>query len=118
MAKKIKDYEYFGYAANEALHLSDKEEETITNIIHNIAQEYRSNIDKFSQDVIIAQIDLLLSYSERFYNRQFITRKIANHDILNRLENILNEYFNNDDLSGKGLPTVQYVAEKLNTSPN
>jgi len=118
LAKKIKDYEYFGYSTNEALHLSEKEEETITNIIHNIAQEYRSNIDKFSGDVIIAQIELLLTYAERFYNRQFITRKIANHTILHRLEDILSEYFNNEDLARKGVPTVQYVASQLNTSPN
>ena len=118
LAKKIKDYEYFGYAANEALHLSEKEEETITNIIQNITQEYRSNIDKFSQDVIIAQIELLLTYAERFYNRQFITRKIANHTILNRLEDILSEYFNSEDLARTGLPTVEHIADKLNTSPN
>ena len=76
LAKKIKDYEYFSYSAHEALHLSDKEEEVITGIIHAIGQEYRSNLDKFSQDVIIAQIELLLTYAERFYNRQFLTRKI------------------------------------------
>src|SRR5919107_2830425 len=118
LAKKIKDYEYFNYSANEALHLSDKEEETITGIIQNITQEYRSNIDKFSQDVIIAQIELLLTYAERFYNRQFITRKISNHKILNRLEDILDEYFTNEDVAMKGLPTVQYIADTLNTSPN
>lgn len=72
LAKKIKQYEYFGYAVHEALHLSDKEEKMIINIIKNIQHEYQSNIDKFSQDVIIAQIELLLTYSERFYNRQFI----------------------------------------------
>lgn len=118
LAKKIKDYEYFSYSANEALHLSDKEEEIITSIIQNITQEYRSNIDKFSQDVIIAQIELLLTYAERFYNRQFITRRLANHKILNRLEDVLDEYFNNDELARKGLPTVQYIADTLNTSPN
>jgi AraC-like DNA-binding protein len=118
LAKKIKDYEYFGYSTHEALHLSDKEEDTITNIIRNIAQEYRSNIDRFSQDVIIAQIELLLTYADRFYNRQFITRKIANHNIINRLEDILNEHFHNEELARKGLPTVQYIADKLNTSPN
>lgn len=117
LAKKIKDYAYFDYAVNEALHLSDREEETITNIVQNILQEYRSNIDKFSQDVIIAQIELLLTYAERFYNRQFITRKIANHHILDRLEELLDAYFTNEDLASQGLPSVQYIAEKLNTSP-
>jgi AraC-like DNA-binding protein len=118
LAQKIKQYEYFGYAVHEALHLSDKEEKMIITIMKNIQQEYQSNIDKFSQDVIIAQIELLLTYAERFYNRQFITRKISNHQILARLENLLEGYFNGDSLSQKGLPTVHYIAENLNVSPN
>lgn len=92
LAKKIKQYEYFGYHLNEALHLSEKEEIMLTNILQNINQEYNSNIDKFSQDVIIAQLELLLTYSERFYQRQFITRKISNHTVLNRLEDLLTQY--------------------------
>jgi len=80
-------------------------------------QEYHSNIDKFSQDVVIAQLELLLTYADRFYHRQFITRKITNHQILGRLEDILTKYFNSDDLARKGLPTVQYIAESLNVSP-
>ncbi len=118
LAKNIKQYEYFDYSVNEALFLSEKEETTITGIIRNVEQEYHSNIDQFSQNVIIAQLELLLTYAERFYRRQFITRKIANHKILDRLEAILTEYFNSDDLSRKGLPTVQYVAEMLTISPN
>lgn len=118
LAHKIKQYEYFSYAVNEALHLSDKEEAMIVSIIKNIEDEYHSNIDKFSQDVIIAQIELLLTYAERFYQRQFITRKISNHKILDRLENILESYFNTDTIAKKGLPTVQYIAETLNVSPN
>ncbi|AWK06932.1 AraC family transcriptional regulator [Flavobacterium crocinum] len=118
LAQKIKQYEYFGYAVHEALHLSDKEEKMIIDIMKNIQHEYQSNIDKFSQDVIIAQIDLLLTYSERFYNRQFITRKISNHEILARLEKLLEDFFNTDFLTRKGLPTVQYIAENLNVSPN
>ena len=118
LAKTIKQYEYFDYSVNEALFLSDKEEATIINIIQNIQKEYQSNIDKFSQDIIIAQLELLLNYSDRFYNRQFITRKITNHTILDRLEDMLNEYFDSDDLIKKGLPTVQHIAETLNVSPN
>lgn len=118
LAKIIKQYEYFDYSVNEALFLSEKEEATIISMMHNMEQEYRSNIDKFSQNIIIAQLDLLLSYAERFYHRQFITRKIMNHKILNRLEDILTEYFSSDKLSKKGLPTVQYVAGALNVSPN
>ena len=118
LAKTIKQYDFWSYSLHEALFLSEKEEVTINNIIQNIQQEYHSNIDKFSQSVIIAQLELLLTYSERFYQRQFITRKIANHKILNHLEDILTEYFNSDALAKKGLPTVQYIAEALHTSPN
>lgn len=116
LAKKIKQYEYFGYASNEALFLSDKEETMMNGIIENIKTEYNSNIDKFSQDVIIAQLELLLTYAQRFYERQFITRKITNHKILERLDDVLRNYFNSEDLILKGLPTVQFVAENLNIS--
>jgi AraC family transcriptional regulator, transcriptional activator of pobA len=117
LAKKIKRYEYFDYSVHEALFLSDKEEATITGIFQNIQQEYHSNIDKFSQDIIIAQLELLLNYADRFYHRQFITRKITNHKILDRLEDTLTAYFKDDALLKKGLPTVQYIAEVLNVSP-
>jgi AraC-like DNA-binding protein len=116
LAAKIKQYEFFDYSVNEALFLSDKEEEILNNIIQNIRQEYHSNIDKFSQNIIISQIETLLNYSERFYQRQFITRKITNHKILNRLESLLADYFNSDELAIKGLPTVQYISSALNVS--
>jgi len=117
LAKNIKRYDFFDYSVNEALFLSDKEESTIIGIMQNIQQEYHANIDKFSQDIIIAQLELLLNYSDRFYHRQFITRKITNHHVLDRLEDILSEYFNSDTLAKKGLPAVQCIAEKLNVSP-
>lgn len=117
LAKTIRQYEYFDYSVNEALFLSDKEETTINGIIQNIRQEYHSNIDKFSQSIIISHIEALLNYSERFYQRQFITRKITNHQILHRLEELLANYFNDDAVIGKGLPTVQYIAGALNVSP-
>lgn len=116
LAKKIKQYEYFHYAANEALFLSDKEESMINALIENIRQEYNANMDKFSQDVIIAQLELLLTYSQRFYERQFITRKITNTKILNRFQDALTAYFNDQNRVGQGLPTVQYIAGKLNIS--
>jgi len=118
LAKKIRQYEYFDYSVHEALFLSEKEEAVMNNIIQNIEQEYHSNIDKFSQGVIIAQLELLLTYSERFYERQFITRKISNHQILDRLEKILNDYFDNEELISKGQPSVQFISETLNVSPN
>ncbi len=118
LAKTIKQYEYFDYSVHEALFLSEKEETTIIGIMHNIQQEYHSSIDKYSQNVIIAHLELLLTYAERFYQRQFITRKITNHKILDRMENILSEYFAGDMLLKKGLPTVQSIASELNVSPN
>ncbi|WP_456312028.1 helix-turn-helix domain-containing protein [Pseudomonas shirazensis] len=116
LAKKIKHYEYFGYSTNEALFLSDKEETIINDIVKNIQNEYNSNIDKFSQDIIISHLETLLNYAERFYQRQFITRKITNSKLLNRLEDLLSEYFDNEDLISKSLPTVEYIAENLNIS--
>ena len=117
LAKTIKKYEYFDYSVNEALFLSTKEEKIVIGIIQNIDQECRSNVDNFSHNIIIAHIELLLSYTERFYRRQFITRKVNSHKVLDRLEQFLCEYFNSDDLGEHGMPTVVYVAEKLNISP-
>lgn len=117
LANKIRQYEYFDYSTNEALFLSDKEETIINGIVENIQNEYQSNIDKFSKQIIISHLENLLSYAERFYNRQFITREKTNHQILQRLEKIISEYFNSDDLVIKGLPTVQYISDNLHVSP-
>ncbi len=117
LASKIKQYEYFDYSVNEALFLSGKEEDVLNNIIENIRQESKNNIDKFSQNIIVSQIETLLNYAERFYQRQFITRKIANHQILEKLESLLENYFKEENLVEKGLPTVQYVSEALHVSP-
>ncbi len=118
LAKTIKQYQYFSYSVNEALHLSEKEEAIINGIIENMEQEYRSNIDNFSQSVIVSQLELLLNYSNRFYNRQFITRKKASSDLLIKLEDLLNEYFDRQNELQGGLPTVKYIADQLNVSPN
>lgn len=118
LAKDIKQYEYFGYAVNEALFLSKKEENTIAEIIGNIQQEYHSNIDKYSQQIIVSQLLSLLNYAERFYQRQFITRDINNHQILTRLEELLNTYFHSNDLVNNGIPTVQFISDSLNISPS
>ena len=117
LAKTIRQYKYFDYSVSEALFLSEKEELTLNNVIENIRQEYHSNIDKFSQQIIISQIETLLNYSERYYHRQFITRKISNHKILDQLEDLLTAAFNSDDLVKNGLPTVQHIAGALNLSP-
>ncbi|MBO0931344.1 helix-turn-helix domain-containing protein [Fibrella aquatilis] len=118
LAKTIRQYEFFSYEVHEALHLSEKEEATVTGILRNIEGEYRANIDQFSQGVMVTQLALLLTYAERFYHRQFITRKITNHQILSQLEAVLRVCFERDTLAKNGLPTVQYVADALNVSPN
>jgi AraC family transcriptional activator of pobA len=118
LSKTIKSYGYFSYAVNEALHLSEKEEVMVTSIMQNILQEYRSVIDNFSQDVMISQIETLLNYCNRFYHRQFLTRKNTSPELLTRIEALLTDYFDGRNVNEKGLPTVQYLAGQINVSPN
>jgi AraC-like DNA-binding protein len=115
LAKNIKDYDFFDYAVHEALFLSEKEETTLNTIVKNIEQEYSNNLDNFSQNIIISQIETLLNYSDRYYQRQFITRKANNHNILENLELILEDSFK--DKNFNGLPSVQFLANELNLSP-
>jgi AraC family transcriptional activator of pobA len=117
LGTNIKKYNFFSYAVNEALHLSEKEKGIIIGILKNIGDELHT-IDDSTQDVLITQIELLLNYSNRFYKRQFITRKAASNDLLVKMETLLSEMFNNDTTLIKGLPTVQYLAEQLNVSPH
>jgi len=118
LAKKIKDYLFFSYSVHEALHLSENEEETLVAIIKMLQKEINKSIDGFSEDVIISYIDLLLTYSDRFYNRQHITRKTFNSDLLIKFENILSDYFDNVNQKEMYLPSVQYFTERLHLSPN
>jgi AraC family transcriptional activator of pobA len=114
LAKTIKNYQYFSYSTREALFLSEQEETIVLAIVENIKREYQNNIDKFTEQIIISQIESLLSYADRFYHRQFLTRKIFNHQILDKLELLLEAYFT--DKGSSGLPTVNYLAEQLNLS--
>ena len=118
LAKKIKQYGFFAYSANEALHLSEAEKATIVSIFKIIEEELNSRIDDFSQDVIISQVELLLNYANRFYKRQFITRKAISNDLLQKLEELLDQYFAGEDSSSPGVPTVQYLSDCLNISPS
>ncbi|MCU7613715.1 helix-turn-helix transcriptional regulator [Chryseobacterium sp. GMJ5] len=118
LAKTIQNYKFFGYDVNEALFLSEKEEEILIGLFKNIEQEYRSGIDQFTQNIIISQIEVLLNYCERFYQRQFITRKKSNHQILTQLENYLDEYFDSETILNKGLPTANDIAKAMNISTN
>lgn len=117
LAEKIRQYEFFDYAVNEALFLSEKEQTLINGIFDNIRLEYHSNIDKFSKQIMISHLENLLSYADRFYNRQFITREKSSHQVLDKLNKLLLDYFNSHDLAIKGLPTVQFISEALNVSP-
>lgn len=116
LAKKIKQYGFFSYATDEALHLSENEKEIILTIFNMIRNELNSRIDDFSQDVVISHIDVLLTYATRFYKRQFITRKTINKDILQKLEDLVDEYLNTERGINEGLLSVQYLADHLNVS--
>ncbi|WP_415327647.1 helix-turn-helix domain-containing protein [Chryseobacterium sp. MMS23-Vi53] len=118
LAKKIKQYGFFSYSIKETLHLSEEEKDTILSIFNFIESELNGRIDDFSHDVMISQIELLLNYANRFYKRQFITRKASNNDLLQKFETILNAYFDDEVSLNKGIPTVSYLAENLNLSPS
>lgn len=118
LSKTIKEYGYFSYAVNEALHLSAKEEKSIIGLLKNLQDEIDSNIDNYTQGVAISHLELLLNYSNRFYNRQFITRKKVSNDLLEKFENLLNTCFKEEESVLNGLPSVQYFAEQLFVSSN
>jgi AraC family transcriptional activator of pobA len=116
LAQTVKQYSYFSYSVNEALHLSDPEKETVLSVYKIIERELNSRVDEFIQQIVIAQIELLLSYASRFYKRQFVTRGASCTTILERTECVINDYLNNQKTVDRGLPTVQYLSEKLNVS--
>jgi AraC-like DNA-binding protein len=116
LGKTIPDYSFFSYESNEALHLSKKERNSILNIFKKINEEIRQNIDNHSRKLIVSNIELLLNYCMRYYDRQFITRTNVNKDILVRFENLLNDYFRSDKAQSLGLPTVAWCAEQVHLS--
>lgn len=118
LGKTINSYNFFSYQTNEALHLSDKERLLVLNLFSKIKSELELNVDKHSKKLIATNIELLLSYCERFYDRQFITREDVNKGILERLETLLNNYFQSRQTQNFGLPSVAYCAEQLNLSAN
>lgn len=118
LAKRMNTYGFFGYSINEALFLSEKEELMMIEILKGIEKEYQGNLDKFSQKIILSQLELLLNYAERFYERQFLTRQKNNHQILEQLDSWLDKYMDEINVSEKGLPRVEQLAEDLHLSPN
>ncbi|WP_442591798.1 helix-turn-helix domain-containing protein [Pedobacter sp. AW31-3R] len=118
LGQNMKHYGFFAYSVTEALYLSDKEKKVIIALFDNIGTELDSPIDQMSQEVLISQVELLLKYSKRFYSRQFITRRTASNDLLIRFEALLADYFDSDQPSLTGLPTVVQLAGPLNVSPH
>ncbi|MEA4809398.1 HTH-type transcriptional activator RhaR [bioreactor metagenome] len=118
LAEKIKQFGFFSYSMNEALHLSEEEADTIEEVMDTIRKEYNSGIDNYSQDILTLQVELLLNYCNRFYNRQFITRKSANSDLLVKFEKLLSDYFESGELALNGIPSVHHFSNELNMSAN
>ncbi|WP_435579953.1 helix-turn-helix domain-containing protein [Gilvibacter sp.] len=118
LGKTIDQYSFFNYESNEALHLSDEEKRSLTELVLKIESEYIHHIDKHSQELIISNIELLLKYCQRYYDRQFFTRTNLNKDFVSRFEEIVQEYFNSEYPSTLGVLTVNYCAEKMSMSPN
>jgi AraC family transcriptional regulator, transcriptional activator of pobA len=117
LASTIGTYGFFSYNVHEALHLSEKEEQNIIQLFQKIEEEYQ-HIDYHTQNILLSQIDLLLNYSKRFYERQFITRKAASTDLLSKTEQLLASYFDSQQHSKSGLPTVELLAKELHLSPH
>jgi len=118
LGNKINEYTFFSYDENEALHLSEQEKSTCFAILNQLATEYNTNIDGYSHDLILSNIELLLNYCKRYYNRQFLTRTNQNKDFIVKFEKFMTGYFNSEQLKNTGMPTVKQCAEMMNLSPN
>lgn len=118
LARMMKDYSFFSYDANEALHMSDREKRIILGCLDEIRAELANNIDRHTKQIVVSYLATLLNHCARFYERQFITREVSNRGIMGRLEKLLNEYFDNGRQNEHGLPSVQYCAGELCLSPN
>ncbi len=117
LGKSMNDYSFFSYDISEALHLSDDEKQSLNELVVKIEKEYQQNIDRHSQRLIISNIELLLNYCTRFYERQFYTRENLNKDILAKFDDLLRTYYSNDTQLQIGIPTVSYCGKELGMSP-
>ncbi|MEO1258471.1 MAG: helix-turn-helix transcriptional regulator [Bacteroidota bacterium] len=116
LAQQIKKYGFFSYSANEALHLSPREEKQIESIVENIEIEYHNNQDEFSKDIIISHLSTLLKYADRFYERQFLNRKELSNDLLEQFNHQLEEYLESGKLKEKGIPSIEQIADSMSVS--
>lgn len=118
LGKKIKEYSFFQYDVNEALHISDGEKQILHDCLANIVREYSQNVDKHTKELLVDHVRLMLNYCQRFYDRQFLTREKPNNDIVQKFEGLLLDYFSQDSLIEAGLPDVGFFASRLHVSPN
>jgi AraC-like DNA-binding protein len=118
LAGRINEYSFFGYDSHEALHVSEKEKDTVSGIARQIREEYSQNIDTHSSELIVSNLELMLGYCRRFYGRQFMTRSSANRDVVVRLEGFLKEYFDSGRAEADGVPSVQQCAKEMGYSAN
>ncbi len=116
LAQQIKKYNFFSYSINEALHLSPTEEKQLETIVENIKSEYQNNQDEFSKEIIISQLDTLLKYANRFYERQFLNRKEFSTNLLEKFNALIAEYFESGTLKESGLPNIEQIAKELSVS--
>ncbi|MEZ4776611.1 MAG: helix-turn-helix domain-containing protein [Bacteroidia bacterium] len=116
LGKKIHTYTFFDYEVSEALHVSEEERKSLTEIVKKIEKELSLNLDKHSQGLIVSNIELLLNYCARYYDRQFYTRSNLNQDLASKFENLLRDYYNSQKPAESGLPTVKYCGEQMNMS--
>lgn len=118
LARRMKDYSFFSYSSDEALHMSEREKQIILNCFHEIREELEHPVDKHTKQIVASNIETMLNHCVRFYERQFVTREITNNNIIDRFHKILHEYLNSELPQTQGLPTVQYCADKVCLSPN
>ena len=118
VARRMKDYSFFSYSSDEALHMSEREKQTIINCFRDIREELEHPVDKHTKQIVASNIETMLNHCVRFYERQFVTREISNHSIIDRFQELLHEYLNSELPKTNGLPTVQYCADKVCLSPN
>lgn len=118
LARRMKDYSFFSYSSDEALHMSEREKQIILNCFHEIREELEHPVDKHTKQIVASNIETMLNHCVRFYERQFVTREITNNNIIDRFHKILHEYLNSELPPKQGLPTVQYCADKVCLSPN
>ncbi len=118
LAKKMKEYTFFSYSSNEALHMSDREHETISACLQSIRDELSETIDKHTKSIVVSSIEVFLNHCVRFYDRQFVTRENINHDVISRFNDILDEYFSSGNTKQNGLPSVKWCADEVHLSSN